>query len=136
MAWNCRRGLTRATRRSSRGSVTSRCTDSAASTVKKKAISGAKAANPVVATTFATSANTPTGANSMTQSVIFIITENMPRQKSRSTCACTPSIRVMKKPNSRLKKIIPSICPSAAAATMLGGIMRRNIPTTSPAPCP
>ncbi len=74
MARKWRNGLTRPIKNSSSGNTREKCSDNATSTLIKNHASGTKAETPVLATTLATSPNTPMGANFIAQSVIFIVT--------------------------------------------------------------
>ena len=84
----------------------------------------------------ATRPNTPMGAKAITRLVMRIMTSYTPSQKDLSVPPGPASMRVMKNPNRIEKKIRPSICPAAAAATMLVGTMRRKMPMMSPVPLP
>ena len=74
MAAKCSLGETRATSRRISGRLTNMCRPRASSTHRKNRPSGWIAAQPVSATVSATSASTPSGANSITQWVIISIT--------------------------------------------------------------
>ena len=80
-------GSTRPMNRSNSGSVTNAWIASARTTDAEKSSKGLAAPNPVSAITLPTSPNTPIGANSMMNSVIFIMTWNTAFQKLNSGSA-------------------------------------------------